>query len=93
MQQWADLLDAIKAKDKKVLRGRFGKAAQTKQRADAERCDQRLKRLSGQTVSPARRRTCASSRHRRAVREAGLDYAATQSAATATAAISASAFS
>lgn len=27
MQQWADLLDAIKAKDKKVLHGRFGKAA------------------------------------------------------------------
>jgi len=27
MQQWADLLDAIKAKDKNVLRGRFGKAA------------------------------------------------------------------
>jgi integrase len=27
MQQWADLLDAIKAKDKKVLRGRFGKTA------------------------------------------------------------------
>ena len=27
MQAWADLVDAIKAKDKKVLRGRFGKAA------------------------------------------------------------------
>jgi hypothetical protein len=27
MQQWADLLDAIKTKDKKVLRGRFGKMA------------------------------------------------------------------
>jgi hypothetical protein len=27
MQQWADLLDAIKTKDKKVLHGRFGKAA------------------------------------------------------------------
>ena len=27
MQQWADLLDAIKAKDKKVIAGRFGKAA------------------------------------------------------------------
>jgi hypothetical protein len=27
MQKWADLLDAIKTKDKKVLRGRFGKMA------------------------------------------------------------------
>jgi integrase len=27
MQQWADMLDAIKAKDKRVLHGRFGKAA------------------------------------------------------------------
>ena len=53
MQQWADLLDAIKAKDKKLLRGRFGKAAWTTQLAAPRSTDRTPGTLPGRRGVPA----------------------------------------